>query len=92
MFGYCYHMDVYLGKDRTCANTYIIATLSTVKQLSKKAVQCGRNLYMDNYFFSLDLFEKKNNISCYGAVRPNKKGLMPWISICFMLFSCLTYT
>jgi len=54
--GYTYNMIVYLGKDRKCATTSMIATHATVTGLAARIEHVGHRLYMDNFFSSPSLF------------------------------------
>jgi hypothetical protein len=54
--GYTYNMIMYLGKDRKCAPTSMIATHATVTGLAVRIEHVGHRLYMDNFFSSPALF------------------------------------
>jgi hypothetical protein len=60
-------MCVSVVKDRKCA------ALATVRGLTKKFENLGHELYMDNFFSSLDSFDNlhSNAINCCGTIRPN---------------------
>ena len=70
-------MTVYLGRDRQQTAQHLTAPYVTVSELSKKIEGRGHRLYMDNYFFSPDLFDDlaTKQIYCCGTVRPNRKGM-----------------
>jgi hypothetical protein len=53
------------------------ATEATVAGIMKKVENVGHNLYMDNFFSSLDLFNDLHSrkINCRGTVRLNQKGM-----------------
>jgi hypothetical protein len=54
--GYTYIMTVYLGKDRKLATPTMTATHATVAGLGR-IENLGHELYMENFFFSPDLFD-----------------------------------
>jgi hypothetical protein len=73
MSGYSYN----LGKDKTLAARDMTVTHVTVKQLTKMLEGRGHELYMDNFFSSLNLFNylAEQKVSCCGTVRPNRTGM-----------------
>jgi len=70
-------MKVYLGKDRQCTAQHVTGTRVTVTELMRKIKGCGHKLYMDNFFFSPELFDDlaKKQVQCHGTVRPNRRGM-----------------
>jgi hypothetical protein len=63
-------MQVYLGKDRTQVTADMTATHPIVKRLTRLIEGYGREVYMDSFFSSSDLFDDmtKRKISCCGTV------------------------
>jgi len=54
---------------------YLTAANATVSELTKKTQGHDHKLYMDNCFFSSDLFSElaTKQIYCCGTARPNRK-------------------
>ena len=72
--GYTYHIEMYLGKDKT--NTSQSSAHALVMKLTKCIEGKGHKLYMDNYFCSPDLFKdllEERQINSCGTIRPNRK-------------------
>jgi hypothetical protein len=67
-------MKVYLGKDRQCMAQHVTATHATMTKLMRKTKRRRHELYMDNFFSSLEIYDDLANkqIYCCGTVRPNR--------------------
>ena len=57
LIGCTYDVKVYLGKDRQRTAQHVTVTHATVTELTRKIKGCGHKLYMDNFFFSPELFD-----------------------------------
>ena len=70
-------MNVYLGQDRQRAAQHLTATHATVTNLTRELEGFGHKLYMDNFFFSPNLFDDldQKKRSCCGAVRLHRMGM-----------------
>jgi hypothetical protein len=70
-------MKVYLEKDKQLKAQDLTAAHATVTELTRKVEGQGHKLYMDNFFFSPNLFEDltKKKIKCCGTLGPNRKGM-----------------
>ena len=66
-------MSMYLGKQRQHATTQITATHGMVLQLIRRVEGLGHKIFMDNYFTSPDLFQRK--INACGTVRQDRRGM-----------------
>ena len=68
---------IWAETDNTLRNTWLQLTRQC--QNWQKIQGRGHKLYMDNYFYSPDLFDDlvMKQIYCCGTVRPNRKG-KPW--------------
>ena len=73
--------NFYLDRDRERTVKHLTETHVTVSELTKKIQGHGHKLYMDNYFFSPDLFDDlaMNQIYCCGSARQLCK-LVDWNS------------
>ena len=65
-------MKVYLGKDRQYTAQHVRATHATMTELTRKTEGHRHELYRDNFFSSLELYDDFANkqIYCCGTVRP----------------------
>jgi len=70
-------MNVYLGQDRGRVVHHLTAIHATVTNLTREVEGFGHKLYMDNFFFSPDLFDDldQKKISCCQTVGLNRKDL-----------------
>jgi hypothetical protein len=50
-------MDIYLGKNRTCAIAGVIVTCATIAHLAREVEAQGHKPYMDNFFSWPNLFD-----------------------------------
>ena len=64
---------MYLGKQRQHATAEITATHGTVLQLIRRVEGLGHKIFMDNYFTSPALFQRK--INACGTVRHDRRGM-----------------
>jgi len=71
------NMRIYLGKDRQNATQTMMATLATVRSLTRRAEEAGHVLYMDNFSSSPDSFDDLHtrDIKFCGTVIQNHEGL-----------------
>jgi hypothetical protein len=71
------NMNVYLGKERQNPTQTMTATHVTVRSLTRGVEEVGHELYVDNLFSSLDIFNDlyKRSINCCGTVRQDHKGM-----------------
>jgi len=67
-------MMVYLGKDRKCTTTSMVATHATVAGLAARIEHVGHRLYMDNFFSSPALFGDLHTKTAAGLLDQIERG------------------
>ncbi|XP_012938512.1 piggyBac transposable element-derived protein 4, partial [Aplysia californica] len=74
--GYCSNLEFYTGKAAPSAKG---ATFDVAERLIRPYLNCGRTLYVDNYYISPDLFtylKEQRTLAC-GTMRINRKNGPP---------------